>query len=105
MKANNDIHDFETLLDKTFGVRGTAEREELEANAQAFCVGQMILDARKQERMTQSELARRIGSNKSYISKIENGYVEPSASLFLKIITALGLRFELVKPYGMSFGN
>lgn len=103
MKASNEIHDFDTLLDNTFGCRGTAERDELEASAQAFCVGQMILDARKQERMTQSELAQRIGSNKSYISKIENGYVEPSASLFLKIITALGLRFELVKPYGVSF--
>lgn len=101
MKASNDIHDFETLLDNTFGHRGTVERDELETNAQAFCVGQMIVDARKQEHMTQAELAQRIGSSKSYISKIENGYVDPSASLFLKIITALGLRFELVKPYGV----
>ena len=54
MKASNDIHDFETLLDNTFGRRGTVEREVLETNAQAFCVGQMILDARKQERMTQA---------------------------------------------------
>lgn len=100
MKANNDIHDFEALLDDTFGSRGTAEREELETNAQVFCVGQMISDTRKQVRVTQAELAQRIGSDKSYISKIENGYVEPSASLFLRIITALGLRFELVKPYG-----
>lgn len=98
MKANNELHDFDALLDETFGKMGTQERDTLEANAQAFCVGQMILDARKQEKMTQSELARRIGSNKSYISKIENGYVEPSAGLFLRIISALGLRFEVSRP-------
>lgn len=98
MKANNDLHDFNELLDQEFGQTGTPERDELEANAQAFCVGQIILDARKHEKMTQAELARRVGSNKTYISKIENGYVEPSASLFLRIISALGLRFEVTRP-------
>ena len=63
----------------------------------------MILDARKQEKMTQSELAKRVGTNKSYISKIEHGSIEPSASLFLRIIAALGLRFEIIKP-SYTFG-
>lgn len=98
MKANDNLHSFDALLDETFGVVGTAKRDTLEAGAQAFCVGQMILDARKKERLTQSELAQRIGSNKAYISKIENGYIEPSAGLFLRIIAALGLRFEISRP-------
>ena len=38
-------------------------------------------------------------TNKSYISKIENGLVDPSASLFFRILSALGLRFDIVKPY------
>ena len=50
------------------------------------------------EKSTQDALAKQIGTNKSYISKIENGLVEPSASLFLRILSALGLRFEIVKP-------
>lgn len=103
MKTSNEIGSFDAILDEKYGKIGTAEREAFNREAYAYCVGQMILDARKQERMTQSELAQRIGSNKSYISKIENGYVEPSAGLFLKIITALGLRFELVKTCGASF--
>lgn len=102
MTANDNLHDFDALLDKTFGKRGTKERETIEEGAQAFCVGQIILDARKRERMTQSELAERIGSNKAYISKIENGHIEPSAGLFLRILSALGLKFEVSRPVFIS---
>lgn len=98
MNRNTELMDFDVLLDENFGKAGTSERDALEAGAQAFCIGQMILDARKGERMTQQELAQRVGTNKSYISKIENGYVEPSAGLFLRIINALGLRFEVSRP-------
>ena len=48
--------------------------------------------------MTQTELAQKIGTNKSYISKIENGTIEPGVGLFLRILDALGLRFDIVKP-------
>jgi transcriptional regulator with XRE-family HTH domain len=57
----------------------------------------MIHDARKREKVTQAELASRIGVGKSYISKIENGDIEPGAGTFYRIIDALGLRFELIK--------
>ncbi|MCM1489277.1 MAG: helix-turn-helix domain-containing protein [Muribaculum sp.] len=98
MQANNDLHSFDSLLDLTVGEIGTPKRDDLEQRAQSFCIGQMVLDARKQEKMTQAELARRVGTNKSYISNIEHGNIEPSASLFLRIISALGLRFEILKP-------
>lgn len=50
------------------------------------------------KKMTQTELAQKIGTNKSYISKIENGTIEPGVGLFLRILDALGLRFDIVKP-------
>ena len=74
------------------------EREAFHQEAYAYCVGQMICDARKEEKVTQSELAKRVGTNKSYISKIENGVVDPSVGLFLRIIDALGLKFDIIKP-------
>ena len=66
--------------------------------AYAYCMGQIICDARKKEKMTQSELAEKIGTNKSYISRIEKGIVDPGISTFCRIIDALGLKIEIVKP-------
>ena len=62
----------------------------------------MGLSARKREKVTQQELAQRVGTNKSYISRIENGSVEPGAGMFLRILSALGLRFEVSQP--LAFG-
>jgi DNA-binding XRE family transcriptional regulator len=67
-------------------------------NFNAFFTGQIIEDARKKANITQEELAARIGTNKSYISRIENGSVEPGAGMFLRILSALGLRFEVSQP-------
>ena len=45
--------------------------------------------------MTQEELAEKIGTNKSYISRVETGKTEPRISTFYRIINALGLNMEL----------
>ena len=80
------------------GKPGTPEREDARKEAYAYCMGQIICDARKKEKMTQSELAEKIGTNKSYISRIEKGIVDPGISTFCRIIDALGLKIEIVKP-------
>ena len=59
---------------------------------------QILQDARKEAKMTQSELAERTQTTKSYISKIENGVITPSVGVFYRIIAALGMRVEVVKP-------
>lgn len=97
-KRESNIVDIDQMMDEKFGAVGTASRDEFRKNAYNYCVGQLILEARKQESMTQAELANKIGANKSYISRIEKGQIEPGASTFLRIIDALGLRFEIVKP-------
>ena len=63
-------------------------------------MGQVIREARREEKITQSELGKRIGANKSYISRIENGLIDPTISTIYSIITALGLRIEIVRPVG-----
>jgi transcriptional regulator with XRE-family HTH domain len=85
-------------MDKLYGKVGTPEREQFRREAYAYCMGQVIHDVRKKEKITQSELANRIGAEKSYISKIENGIIEPGIGTFYRIIDALGLRIEIVKP-------
>ena len=91
------IRDYDIVLDNEFGKPGTPERAAAEEQAYAFYSGQIIRQARKGEKVTQSELASRIGSTKSYISKIENGLLSPSVSTFYRIVGALGLRVEIVR--------
>ena len=88
----------DAVLDSLYGEPGTPQREEFRKEAYAYCVGQIISDARKQEKMTQTELAEKVGTNKSYISRIEKGTIEPGIGLFFRIIDALGLRIDIVKP-------
>lgn len=95
---DNQIRDYDVVLDAEFGASGTPERVAAEEQAYAFYSGQIIRDVRKGEKVTQSELASRIGTTKSYISKIEKGAMTPSVSTFYRIIGALGMRVEIVRP-------
>jgi DNA-binding XRE family transcriptional regulator len=97
MEAKNDITDISLEMDNLYGKVGTPEREQFRREAYAYCMGQIIHDARKTEKITQAELASRIGADKAYISKIEKGVVEPGVGMFYRIIDALGLRVEIVK--------
>ena len=99
MQTNNHkINDYDLVLDQKFGKEGTPERIKAEEEAFAFYSSQILHDARKEAKVTQAELAKRINSTKSYISKVENGVIVPSVGAFYRIINALGLRIELVKP-------
>lgn len=100
MKTNPDISSMDEVLDGLYGAVGTPERENFRKEAYAYCVGQLIHDTRKQEKVTQEVLAKRVGTDKSYISKVEKGVIEPGASMFYRIIEALGMKIEIVKPMG-----
>ena len=63
------MFDVDAQLDAVFGKEGTPERKAAEDRANAFFTGQIIEEARKKANMTQAELAEKIGTNKSYISR------------------------------------
>ena len=99
MQTNNHkIVDYDAVLDARFGAEDTPERARAEEDAYAFYSGQILLDARKEAKVTQAELAERTQTTKSYISKIENGVITPSVGVFYRIIAALGMRVEVIKP-------
>ncbi|MDR0574715.1 MAG: helix-turn-helix domain-containing protein [Tannerella sp.] len=98
MQANNYLTSVDDIMDAKYGKVGTPEREAFRREAYAYCMGKVIMDARKNEKITQAELAKRIGTDKAYISKIEKGVIEPGVGTFYRIIDALGLRVEIVKP-------
>lgn len=66
METNNHkLTDYSAVLEKQYGKPGTAERTEFDEEAYAFYTGQVLLQARKETKVTQAELAKRIGSTKS----------------------------------------
>ncbi len=101
MKTNNHkIEDYDLVLDEKYGKEGTPQRVQFENEAKAFYASQILLQARKEAKMTQTELAEKAGTTKSYISKIENGLIEPGVGLFFRLVNSLGLRIEISKPIG-----
>ena len=83
---NNNLMTLEEFKEKNFGRIGTKERDELEAGYLNFKIGALIHDARIEKGMTQEQLAEKVGTTKSYISKIENDIKEARISTLQKII-------------------
>ena len=59
-------------------------------------IGEMI-SLRKQEKMTQGELAELVGSRQQVISRIEKKENSPSLRSFCNILSALGYELRIVK--------
>jgi DNA-binding XRE family transcriptional regulator len=99
MQTNDHkIRNYSSVLAAEYGAHGTPERAQFDEEAYSFYTGRILLDARKKARLTQEELAKRIGVDKSYVSRIEKGITTPSVATFYRIIDALGLRIDIVKP-------
>ena len=69
---NKNLTTLEEFKEKNYGKRGTKKRDELEAGYEIFKMGTLIHDIRLEMGMTQEQLAEKVGTTKSYISKIEN---------------------------------
>jgi DNA-binding XRE family transcriptional regulator len=83
---SKNITTLEHFKEKNYGKRGTKKRDELEAGFDAFKIGVLIHDTRIEMGMTQEQLAEKVGTTKSYISKIENNLKEARISTLQKII-------------------
>ncbi len=68
----NNLVDLEEFIDKQYGKRGTKRRDKFEEEYEAFKLGVMLQELRKQRNMTQEQLAEKCGTTKNYISRIEN---------------------------------
>jgi ribosome-binding protein aMBF1 (putative translation factor) len=95
-KKNPNTKSLDQLKEKYYGKKGTRKREELEQGYEEFKLGFMIKEARIKSGLTQQELADKVGTTKSYISKIENNIKEVRISTLRKIVEfGLGGNLEL----------
>ena len=86
MKNDKTITTFDEHLEKKYGKIGSKSRTDFDIKAKAFAIGEIIKDERKQSNMTQEELAKKTGTQKSFISRIENGHSDIQLSTLYKLI-------------------
>ena len=77
------------FITEQYGKIGTDKRTELERGYETFKLGALIQEARLKRGFTQEQLADRIGTNKGYISKVENNIKDIRLSTLQKIIDGL----------------
>ena len=74
-------------------------KHDFEEKAQYFVISEMLKKARKEAKMTQEELAEKVGTKKSYISRLENGKCDIQLSTLYRIF-----EFGLGKKVSLVFG-
>jgi HTH-type transcriptional regulator / antitoxin HipB len=96
-KKLKNAKNYDELLDIKYGKIGTESRDAFEEKAQYFVISEMLKDARKEANMTQEQLADKVGTKKSYISRLENGKCDIQLSTLYRIFEfGLGKRISLL---------
>lgn len=81
------------MLDEKYGAHGTDTRNEFDEQSIAWFYGNMLKERRKELKMTQREVAEKIGREQSYIARVENGKADIQLSSFFRIAAILGIQF------------
>lgn len=77
------------MKDKYIGQPGTSERDEYEYELRMDVLGKMIKTARLRQNLTQEELGRLVGVQKSQISKLESAANSATIDTIVKVFNAL----------------
>ena len=72
-------------------------RREYEALEPEFALYEMLIEARVKKGFTQEQLAKKMGTKQSAISRFESGRVSPRWDFILKLTQALGARIKIEK--------
>ena len=92
-----EAKNFDELLDIKYGKIGTKKRDSFEEKAQYYVISEMLKEARKEVNMTQEQLAEKVGTKKSYISRLENGKCDIQLSTLYRIFEfGLGKKINLI---------
>ena len=94
--GNKNLKSLDQFIEDQYGNRETSKREKFEKGYEEFKLGVLLQQARLEKGLTQEQLAEKAGTNKGYISKIENNIKEARLSTLQRIIeVGLGGKLEL----------
>lgn len=85
---------FDEAKDKYLGKKGSTERDRYENELRLDLLGEAIKQARKQRKLTQSQLGELVGVKKAQISKIENNLTDARFETILKVFRALNAKIH-----------
>lgn len=88
-KNEMKFYSLDEMKDKYIGEIGTKERNEYEYELQMEVLSQMIKTARQERNLTQEELGKLVGVQKSQISKLESHANSATIDTILKVFKAL----------------
>ena len=81
------------MLDDKYGTYGTVTRNEFDEQSLAWFYGNMLKERRKELKLTQKEVAEKLGRDQSYIARVERGKADIQLSSFFRIASILGIQF------------
>jgi len=85
-KNSNNLKSLDQFVEEQYGTRGVPKREKMEQGYQEFKLGVLLQQKRLEQGMTQEELALKLGTHKSYISRVENNGKDLRISTLQKIV-------------------
>lgn len=81
------------MLDDKYGPHGTPARDEFDEKAIAWYYGNMLRERRNELKMTQKEVAEKLGRKQSYVARVERGKADIQLSSFFRMAAVLGIKF------------
>ena len=87
-------YSLDEVTDKYVGKRGTERREKFEQELNLELLGLAVKKARKDRKLTQSQLGELVGVQKAQISKIENNLNDARFETILKVFRALNAKIN-----------
>lgn len=84
------LNDLKTDLLKRSDVRA-----EYEALAEEFSLAEVLIRARSEADMTQTDVAEKMHTSQSYVAKMEGGQVSPSIRALQRYAAATGSRLKI----------
>ncbi len=95
-KKNSNLKSLDQFVDEQYGNKGTPKRDKFEKGYEEFKLGALLQQARLDKGLTQQQLAEKVGTNKGYISRVENNIKDVRISTLQKIVeVGLGGHLQL----------
>jgi HTH-type transcriptional regulator / antitoxin HipB len=85
-KKSSNLKSLDQFVDEQYGKKGTVKRGKFEKGYEEFKLGVLLQQARLDKGLTQEQLAEKVGTNKGYISRVENNIKDVRISTLQRIV-------------------